>query len=280
MFRIGRYSVRGILIELSVIGGVAILLAGVHVFVPAGLREQLVFTYADPDIFTALTAAYLHASDSHLYGNLAGYLLGAVLTYTICLLLDQRRWYWLTFLSLLTLLPMLVNGASVAIVRTLEPSTTLVGRGFSGVVAGFGGFLLVTVPVILREAYDIDRWTAINTFWLLVVVLLGEIAWSLTDAISPPVVGTWSLGLAILLLEFARRGVRLPERAEWPRIAGAVVVASGMLGVLSVYVLALFPAEITAGGSITNILGHYAGMVFGAVIAGWGFRYWRKNAVT
>ncbi|MDZ7700587.1 MAG: hypothetical protein U5J98_00180 [Halobacteriales archaeon] len=267
-----RRDYRGLALDALAIGAVAALLVGIHVLVPAGLRHELALQYARPDPLHALTAAYVHLTDAHLVGNVGGLLAGGGWLLLVSWLADERRWARFSFAWFLTALPIAVGMTGAALVG--GPLTT---RGFSGVVAGLAGFGLVGVGVVLHRAYGVDRWLAWDVVAAVTVVVAAEILWLVTGTLSTAAGGLLALGGVATVLPIARAGYHagLPaDRDGWRRLVGAAVTA-GLLGLLVVvFVVGLFPTDIASGESITNVLGHYLGLVYGAVIAGWGYRYW------
>lgn len=265
-------SAREVLVDALAVAVVAGLLVGIHVLVPAGLRNEFALQYGQPDPFHALSAAYVHLTDAHLVGNLTWLLAWGGLAIALSHLAGERRWFRHSLLWLLTALPIAVGMTGAAIVG--GPVTS---RGFSSVVAGLAGFGLVGVGVLLHRTFDVDRWLAWNVVAGLTVVVGAEILWLVTGAVSPAIGGLLALAFGLTLVPVVRAGWRagLPaDRDGWWRLLGAVLT-TGVLGALVVvFVIGLFPAELVGEGSVTNILGHYLGLVYGAVIASWGYRYW------
>lgn len=265
-------GVRGSLLDLAGLAAVAVLLVGIHLLVPPATREGLALQYADPDPGHAVTAAYVHLDAGHLRGNVVGYLAGSLSAYLLCLVAGERRWFRLTTGTYLVAVPILVGlSAAVLIDRPV------VGRGFSAVVAAFAGFLLVAAGVVLHRAFGVDRWVAWDVVAALVLVVAAGILWSVTGTVRPRLGAVLLAGVAMTLLPVVRLGRRtgLPtDRDGRRRLAGAVATVLFVLGVVSALVVGLFPAQLVGGGGVTNVLAHYLGLVAGAVIAGWGYRYW------
>lgn len=266
------FDSRRVAADLLAIVAVAVLLVGIHVLVPPGVRADLVLTYPAPNPFDALTAAYVHADDAHLVGNVVGYLAGAGVAYLLSLGAGERRWFHLSWLAILTVLPIAVGLTTAAVVD--RPVT---GRGFSGVVAGFAGFVLVGAGVVLHRAFGVDRQLSWQVVGALSLVVAAEILWLATDASPPLLVGLLVVGVGLPLAALALRGVRTggpPDRDGWVRLGGAVLVTGLVLAVVSWFVLGLFPTDLVGERGVTNVLAHYLGLVSGGLIAAWGYRYW------
>lgn len=261
--------------DLLALGAVAALLVAAQLALLPGTQARLAFRNDLADPLGALTAAYVHLDRPHLLGNLLGYVLSAGATYGLCLRLGERRWFRLATVTLLVVVPVLVNLTSAAVLGVvLGGQFVPTNRGFSGVVAGFDGFLFVALFVTLRRAWG--RLPALYLSQLLVLGLLGELL--LIYAPWPPLLGGGvvllgvALGLGGLARESHRRGLaggngpRHAIAASLPPVVAAVVLA--------VLVYGLFPERLVAGGRFVNVVAHGAGLLYGAALSGWGYRYW------
>lgn len=273
MARPARDELRGALADAAAIMAVAGLLVAVHAVVSPGLREASTLRYADPDPLHAITAAYVHLTDAHLRGNVVGFIAAGGLAALLARLADQPRWFRFAFLWYLTVLPMAVGMTAATLV-----DAAVVGRGFSTVVAGFVGFVLVSPAVVLRRGFGFAPWVGWNAVGALTVVVGAEILWVVNDGRPPDVAALLAVGLALTLAPFVARAV---DRSNWPGdraarldLARALVTTLVVLAAVSAFVVGLFPAEIVGNVSVTNILAHYLGLAYGAVIAGGGSRYW------
>lgn len=262
--------------DLLALGAVAALLAAVQFVLLPGTQARLAFRNDLADPLGALTAAYVHLDRPHLLGNLLGYALAAGATYGLCLRLGERRWFRLSTVTLLVAAPVLVNLTSAAVLGVVLGGRFVpTNRGFSGVVAGFGGFLFVALFVTLRRAWG--RLPALYLSLLVVLGLVGELL--LIYAPWPPLLGGGlvllgvALGLAGLARESHRRG--LPGEGYGPRRAFAASLPPVLaVVVLAVLVYGLFPERLVAGGRFVNVVAHGAGLLYGAALSGWGYRYW------
>lgn len=266
------YDFRQVAADVLAIVTIAAMLIGIHVFVPPGVRAELALEYPTPNPVDALTAAYVHVNDAHLTGNVLGYLAGAGVAYLLSLAARERRWFHLSWLTFLTVLPVAVGLTAAVII-----DRPVVGRGFSGVVAGFAGLLLVAGGVVLYRVFDVDRRSMWEVVAVLAVVVAVEILWLATEARPVLVVGILVVGVGLPLGSLAWRGIRSgiwTDGDNLGRLAGAVVATGLVLGIVTWFVVGLFPAQIVANGGVTNILGHYLGLVYGVLVAAWGYRYW------
>ena len=255
-------------VGVGVLASVAALLVVVHEFLPATIQARFAFDHGEPTLLTLLTAAYVHVDDAHLFGNLVGYVVVAVVTYLVCRQLDRERWFWSTTALLLLVLPVLVNLANYLVLRTWFPWMTPVNRGFSGVVAGFGGFLLVTVFVLV--ASDYGRPVAVYVSEAVVLVLLSEIAVVYSESVSALSVGVVGLGVATAVLGVrleVRRGRVPTDRSGRQVVVDSLFVAS-LVALVAVLVYGLFPTTLVVDGRLTNVFAHGVGFLFGASLAG------------
>lgn len=264
-----------LVLDWAILAAVAAFLAAVHFHAPSGVQARLAFF---PDTYTPLTlvgSAYVHLDDAHLFGNLAGYGLAATYAHFLCLRAGGRRWFWLTALTFLLALPALTNLSAAVLWRHYLGPLALPARGFSGVVAGFSGFVLVAFLVSLRRGRDWSR--PLFTGLAILLVLLWEVLVVATRRIPPEETALVALGVFLSLSVVTRRQLDrgLPgDRAGWVVAGGTAAVALWTVVVLSVLVVGLFPSDLVEDGAVVNVFAHAAGFVWGVVIAAWGYRYW------
>lgn len=262
-----RYRMRTIALDLGVIGAVAASLAGIHYLVPPTVQTRLALHTEAVNAYALFTSTFVHADDAHLVANLAGYVAGAGVTYVLCLQAGQRRWFYATFAAFLLVLPMPVSVVGVLALQAQYPEVPLVSRGFSGVVAGFAGFVLVALLAYLRTVYD--RSVARYVGSVVVLLLLGELC-----LIHAPEAA--SLGASLLVLgavvtrsrfdwTVGRRVVTIPDVEI--RTLDIVQIALVMLVLLEL-TFGLFPGEYAVANGITDVFSHLVGLVFGVTVAG------------
>lgn len=250
-------------LDAALLLSIPLLLASIHFLTPTALQQALAFDHARFDGYTLLTAAYVHNSDAHLYSNLVGYALTALYTYVLCLYVDERGWFRRTLMVHLLALPILVNLTSYAIFTTQYPDAAPTSRGFSGVVAGLGGFLLVALYVFVKERHDGGVAYAVGLTVFLLLMQLVDLQYA--GGLRPSVTGLVVLGAGIVFGQYARGGVAVPD-GEGRRDAAVSAGAVGLVGVvLAVLILALFPGaeSLVEGGTFRNVFAHGAGFVWG-----------------
>lgn len=267
----GRYTSREVLIDLAGLVSVAAALAAIHVTLPESVRVALSFEYGAADPWTPFTAGYVHASVSHLRGNLVGYLMTVVYAYTLALHSDSRAWFWRTAVAVIVVVPPLVTLANWTYFSYQGFDPGVLSRGFSGAVAGFGGALLSALYIFIRDRYDHDLaygvgFTLLFALALLVDVRLGEM--------TPLLLALGGAGVALTLGGYAykqRNGIRVgTEDEDALKSAVAAVGVVVLVGVvLVVLFLGLFPTsdELVSGGTVTNVFAHFVGFVLGLIVS-------------
>jgi hypothetical protein len=251
--------------DLSLLVLLAGLLTAIHVLVPGTVQARLAFDHEAFNLSGLYTSAFVHSSDAHLFGNVLGYLLTASYTYWLCLEAHVRRWFRRTFVALPLVLPPLVTLTSYAVYRYRFGAFPAVERGFSGVVAGFGGFLLVALAVYLEDRFGdgLGYRAGVAVFLLLLVEI--DVIYA---GVEPLVAGLALLGVVVLFGDYARQHGPVVGlgRGRWNWVRSLLLVGLVLL-VLSYVVVALFPARIAESGDLTNVVGHAAGFVYGGVLA-------------
>ncbi len=271
-------SPREVGVDLLLLASVPVFLAVIHFLVPPGIEEQFVLRPGAATALTLFSAAFFHLGLDHLLGNLAAFVIGAGYAYLLCLLIGERRWFWVATASLVLGLPVLVNWTSIHMMNAVIGGWVAPMRGFSGVSAGFGGLAYVALLIFINDRTDPRTATFVGLSVLL--LLLWEILLIYADGF--PYVATAAVlvgvGLAIVGIGLRWWQHGRPSTWEgWRSVAGTGLVVLWMVVVLGVLVVGMFPPDLIVGGRFTNIFAHSAGFVFGVVIAGWGYRYWRRR---
>lgn len=260
--RVEWQAVRPLLGDAGVLTLLAGLLIAVHALVPPSLQAQLAFDHQAVAPWMVWTHAYVHTDWTHLLTNVAGYLsLGAV-AYVLCRRLDARRWFWLTTAAFVVLLPVFVSLSSYVVLGWIGPATLPPERGFSGVVAGFAGFVFVAFLLwVSREAglavtQAAGQGVILLMLWELSVIYAG---WEEMLLSSGLIAGGLGLSWVLIFRAVSWPDVWTRRDAWWAELSFAV----GIVVVLLTAVVALFPAELVSGGMFTNIFAHAAGFLWG-----------------
>jgi hypothetical protein len=262
----GRHDVfdRHLLADVGIVTLLIAALTAVHVGLPASRRATLVFKHHAVEPWALLTSAYVHHNLTHLVNNLVGFVIAVSVVYWLCWRLDARHWFRVTTVTFVVTLPILVNLSSYAIFGVIVPDASLIGRGFSGVVAGFVGFLFAALLVWIAAQTSRDM-----------AVYLGEIIGVLMVWILALIYSGFELhvaGLALVGMGVSGWGVSTeidPARIRdrWRQSLPEVSAGFGIVVVLLWFLVALFPPDFASGEIATNIFGHAAGFGWGTLIA-------------
>jgi membrane associated rhomboid family serine protease len=211
-----------------------------------------------------LTGAYVHGSTQHLLGNLVGLGIGAGIAYKLCDVQNRRQWFWETTAVFLLVLPVLVNLTDYAVFQMLE--LVLTSRGFSGVVAGYVGFVLVALASWLIDRHDRELGAYVGV--AIFLVLMGEILVIYSGTPSLIALGLLGVGIVLTLGSVLWRGVHRSRTDEERRVLIAeTAFVIGVMLLLAVFVWVMFPEDIMQDETVTNIIAHFAGFGWGMILA-------------
>lgn len=267
------YPRRAVVRDLALVGTVAALLVVVHAALPAGARNALALRLDVLDPVALYTSSLVHADGSHLANNVAGYVAAALAAHGLALRARRRRWFLRTFGALLVVLPAAVGLTSWLVLARLATGLDGAIQGFSGVGAGFAGFLFVALVGTLRAEYGRPVGTAVGlALWLLFLLELAVIyaRWVVPVA-ALLVVPTWAFCLGQVVAE---RGMPGPGGLA-ALLGGDAVQYTVAAALLVVFVPVLFPQEVVRGGAVTNVFAHAAGFLYGTGLAACG---WARGA--
>jgi hypothetical protein len=246
---------------------IALTLVAIHFLTPTALQQQLALTPSDPQWYSVFTAAYVHASTSHLSGNLIGYFLAVGFAYGLCFHTNRRQWFRRTTIALLLVTPIVLNIGNALAFGTVLPEVEGYSRGFSGVVGAFSGFLLVAFVIAVKDTYGSELAEVVGVSLVLLLLLLVSVVYS--GGVQPLVAGLVALGIGLQVIgTLYERDWELPTVKVASRAAAFQVVSGGLVvTVLAVLVLLLFPAALVEGGTFTNIVGHGVGVLTGCILS-------------
>jgi hypothetical protein len=260
--------------DALLIGGVAVVLAVVHLVLPPATRARLAFDHGTLDPVTVFTSAFVHVDGRHLLGNVAGYLAAAALAYGLAVQVGRRQWFRVTFGCFLLGLPVAVGLTSYAILAWQFPGIDPITRGFSGVGAGFVGFVFVAMLAGIRDAFGARTALFVGlAVWLLLLLEVYVIyAGSLTLTVGVVTAIGWGFCLWGLLGE-----VDLAD-SQWARYWPALGQVTTVVVFLVLFVAILFPARIVADGTVTNVFAHATGLLYGTAGATVTYRILPSNS--
>jgi hypothetical protein len=259
---------REVAFDAGLLVAVPVVLAAIHYWVPLRVKRTLVFDHAAPATHAYLTAAYVHADAAHLHGNLLGYGLVVTYAYLLCLQAGRRRWFHATFAAFLLVLPVFVNLVDAAVFATFYPRVALVSQGFSGVAAGFGGFLVAALVAYVRDAYG--RAVAIRVGLGAVLLALLEVDVIYAGRLRPVTGGLVAGAVVLATVSYLRERGRGWTRATLAgdgarRVALDAAEVAVVVAVLGVQIGMLFPADPIVDGAFVGVVAHAAGLTLGLI---------------
>ena len=241
-------------------GSIMSIIIGVF-SLPKSTRRTLSFAYADPSLWTAYTAPFVHLSAAHLTGNIAVFLLVSGTFYALS---RHTQTTWLFFSALvaaLSIFPVTLSLLNLAVPRNA------VTYGFSGVNMALVGFL----PVAIGRYVEVNRGRSIDTTLLLAAFFfsISGIAMFAVPG-SPLASGVGTAGLALSVLfggSFVRHELRLASSHDrWRTAVTDPTVVVGV-GTWILLLVTAFPQTVATGGSVTNVYVHFVGYALGFMTA-------------
>jgi hypothetical protein len=247
---------------------VAGALTGVHFWLPDSLLSGFVFTYGEPSLMTAWTAAAVHDSTAHLVSNLAWYAVVIVPAYVLYTVWDRRRMFWLLYGSLLFITPLTTVAADYWLLyqRWGFVGPDSIAFGFSGVVSAFGGLLVVGLTGVIAAWYS--RRISIVTTVGFVASGLGITLYQ-SPLVAVPASEILAVGIvvAVGLGSFSWRSRELSVR-QWLSAHQDAILLFGVCGiVVTALVAGMFSVEPVSGGRFPNVVAHGTGFVTGVSLA-------------
>ena len=242
-----------------------LLLALNYFLVPKSIQNAFAFHHESFNVYGLFTAAFVHSSNSHLLGNVVGYLITTLYAFALCLYVDERRWFRRTVIAAILILPIPVNLVSYTFFQLRYPEVSPVSRGFSGVVAGLAGFLLVALAVYVANRYNNELGQVVGLSVFLLV--MAEIDFIYARGFRPLVVGLVVLGIGLQIGTYLWQHSFDVEQFFNRWVLLDVVGVVFVIGVPSFVIVSLFPSDIGGGGSFTNIIAHAAGFLLGILLS-------------
>jgi hypothetical protein len=236
---------------------------------PENIRNIFILYPSNPTIISVFLSNYTHTGFTHLSGNVFNYF---VVGFLIFVFEAGRKRFYINMLLLFTVLPVLCS------LLTLYYLPNSASWGFSGIVAGWMGYLLYAVYGYIKEEWRI----ALNANFVFLMVMINLlILLSIYKWLG------WLYGLLLSLLlilivlirndlrAMVRKLVNMSSdfgmelRKSWKSF-GFIFVKSGIFALTINFLLFgffdLFPPQIKINGTIVNILVHYSWYCFGVFV--------------
>ena len=264
-------------VDLLVLVGIPLALISLHTLAPEWVHTLLTYRSDESTLHGLFGHWAVHYSDQHLLENLTGYglvvLMGSVLAWA----LQEHRWFWLSVVTILLVVPpfsMLVSSVGFG---TINPGMEYTSRGASAIVAALLGLLYVVAIESVRRVVDLRAAIAVGGTMLILSLSgllhqVGSASLSVSIAILGPTVGILVLDVLARFRDGSLAAVR------WGSIGLLAIIGFGVTVLMVVIIGGLFPADPFAGETLTNVFSHASGFIIGTVIAIWGRRYWTGDS--
>ncbi|TKX59675.1 hypothetical protein EXE48_14265 [Halorubrum sp. ASP1] len=254
-------------VEIAILSGVVGVLVTVHFFLPETLHSQFLFTYGEPTVVSAWTAAILHDSVSHLASSVTWYAIVMASAYALSMTWTRRCPFWFAVVGCLVLAPPMTKLGDYWLLKVqwnlVSDATT--ARGFSGVVSAFGGLLYVSLARTVTARYGYTAGVATTG-----TIVLGALsALAFTSAVLSPSVAVvlcaivaFAIGIWII-----RNRPKIPTWQAWawsqrdgllPIVVGCVVVV--------VLLSQLFQVQLDETGRFVSVIAHGTGFATGMIV--------------
>lgn len=268
------YSRRQVALDGLALALVAVLPLAIFYLAPTEVQAALAFDYDTPALWAVYTAALVHHGPAHLWGNVGTYLLVVLPAWALHLATGRRRRFWMATAGLLLASPVLATAGTFAWLAGVGGLADVAARGFSGVVAGLAGYLLLSIVYYVMTIDDGQVVRTMTAGVLIVVVGCGvlvnvdgvaTLAGADRGAESPT--GLLATGAGAIYLGARSRAAAVRRVGTWARShpLEMAAVATGLVA-FAVFFLGAFPRSL-GGGPTVNVLGHGVGVTVGVLLA-------------
>lgn len=265
MPRLLGYPRRLVAVDLAAVFSVVAMLVGVHLLASPEQKAAMAIDSLDVAWPTLFTATFVHFGGVHLLTNVAGYLSASVMAYLLCLQSDRREWFYWSFLAILVVVPLLVNGGTTILFAHWGDTVPVSARGFSGSVAAFGGFVFVAVLGLVWDRSGPTAAVGICGVLLSVLTLQAYLQWTGSPSVTV---------LGLLVTAALANCVGLVILGELPRnraelVEGFDTIAPVLFAyaLLATFVGGLFPSDVTRNGMFLNVYAHAIGLACGVFLS-------------
>ena len=236
----------------------AAVFLGVGIF-PPGVRQQLAFSYGDPDVLTAFTSHFAHADAAHLLRNLAGYLIIVPTVYLLSVLAGRRQLFYTVFVVILAAFPFVLSGLNLVVPREA------LSLGGSGLTLGFVGYLPVAVAAYVRRWFGVDdvvrREIAGGLFFLGLIVIIPLVVAAFRPVLAIVLTAISVLAVVGYGLTLRNSGIDRETLRKSPPGFAEFGVWSGF--VLTAALITGFAADPLSDAGLVNTYTHFLGYALG-----------------
>jgi membrane associated rhomboid family serine protease len=236
----------------------AALFLGVGIL-PAILREQLAFSYTDPDVLTALTAHFVHADSAHLFRNLTAYLIIVPTAYLTSVLAGRRRLFYTVFVVVFAVFPFVLSGLNLVVPREA------LSLGASGLTLAFVGYLPVAIAEYVRSQFGVvsvvRRNIAAGLFFVGLIIVIPLAAATVQPRLTIVLVSVVLLAIIGYGVALQRSGIdRSTLRGPPP---GFLELGVWSIAILVAVLIAAFPTDPLSDAGLVNTYTHFLGYSLG-----------------
>jgi membrane associated rhomboid family serine protease len=249
-------------IVFILIVGLVSLVCIIVFLVPSEIQNMLKVRHAVFNPIAYITASFVHGDLQHLGLNLSAFLIFSFLLYFVNKRVSTQKFFFCSFLVIFFALPVLNYGLLFYynIYRSIG-----FAFGLSLVAGGLVGF---TVPsLILYFKSELEKFNSVLFFVSMVLFTLS--------LVSLPYEGSFRLPLpllcAMLGFVFGFREIKRIVSFLLSSLRQRKNFAESFIVIFTFYfyffsIIGLFPPQIASQGGIIDIISHYIGLLFGAVI--------------
>lgn len=243
---------------------IAILLLPVVGFVgvtllPWELREQLAFSYTEPELLAAFAAHFVHTDAGHLFQNLAAYVLVVSTTYLLSALAGRRQLFYTVFVVVFLLFPFVLSGLNLAVPREA------LSMGASGLMLAFLGYLPVALAEYVCHRFcvgdDARRDIAGGLFFVGLLAVIPLVVAAVRLDLSAVLIVATLLAVVGYGVSLWRSGIdRSTVRGPPP---GFVEFGVFSIVILLVGLITAFPTDPLSDAGLVNTYTHFLGYTLG-----------------
>jgi len=229
--------------------------------VPIPNKDQLQFSFENPNPLSIYTQVFIHGDLGHLTGNLVSY--SFLILSNIILFTSTRETKLLNKYSTIIFLILPIVHALTWNIITYTLFERYFGViGISSIISAYAGLLIsysIRAYKVTNIAFDISK-LFLATLFLIADIIFASYFKPQSFYILAVLV-TFALFLHYIKSPFTLiyRHYKSKKSPEIP-----IITASLIIGL--VFISAAFPSEFVSGGQVTNILTHYVGLVFGLLL--------------
>ena len=226
---------------------------------PPELRQQLAFSYNDPDVLTALTANFAHADAVHLLRNLTVYLIVVPTVYLLSALAGRKQLFYTVFVVVFAVFPFVLSGLNLILPREA------LSLGASGLTLAFVGYLPVALAEYVRRRFDVvgadRRSIAAGLFFVGLVVVTPLAAAAVQPGLTLVLTVVASLAVIGYGVTLRRSGIGLTTLRGPP--PGFLEFGVWSVVVTVAALITAFPADPLSDTGLVNTYTHFLGYSLG-----------------